>query len=124
MNPDTCRRFAEHVRTWAEANPDVIGLIAVGSMAERGRLPDEWSDHDFWVVAADEAVSQLRDGQSWLPDAERIVLAYAECRSGSPIGLGRLGVLEAWAMPATRARYQRTLFNWYLCSKEVDIQNV
>ena len=82
MNLDTYRRFSEHVRTWAASHPDVIGLVAVGSMAERGRMPDEWSDHDFWVVAADEAVNGIRDDQSWLPDAERIVLAYVETEHG------------------------------------------
>ena len=60
----------------------MIGLVAVGSMAERGRRPVEWSDHDFWVVAADEAVTGIRDDQSWLPDAERIVLAYVETEHG------------------------------------------
>ncbi len=82
MEPATYRRFTDHLRDWAQANPDVIGLIAVGSMAERGRMPDEWSDHDFWVIAVEGAAASIRDDLSWLPDAERIVLWYAETEHG------------------------------------------
>ena len=28
----------------------VIGLVALGSMAEQDYLPDLWSDHDFFVI--------------------------------------------------------------------------
>ena len=82
MDAATYRRFGEHLRSWAEAHPDVIGLVAVGSMAEQGRMPDEWSDHDFWVVTNDTAADTIRDDPSWLPDADRIVLVYAETEHG------------------------------------------
>lgn len=85
MDAGTYRRFGEHLRSWAEAHPDVIGLVAVGSMAERGRIPDEWSDHDFWVVATDSAAADIRDDPSWLPDPNRIVLVYAETEHGRNI---------------------------------------
>ncbi|MBT8191978.1 MAG: aminoglycoside 6-adenylyltransferase [Acidimicrobiia bacterium] len=82
MKPETYQRFTEHVRSWAVADPDVIGLVAVGSMAERDRSPDEWSDHDFWVVAGAEAVAAIRDDPSWLPDDDRIILVYDETEHG------------------------------------------
>jgi len=82
MDAANYRRFGEHLRGWAERHPDVIGLVAVGSMAERGRMPDEWSDHDFWVIATDASASAIRDDPSWLPDPERIVLVYAETEHG------------------------------------------
>ncbi|NNC91011.1 MAG: hypothetical protein HKN80_00825 [Acidimicrobiia bacterium] len=82
MDAADYRRFGEHLRSWAEAHPDVIGLVAVGSMAEQSRMPDEWSDHDFWVITTDAAAEAIRDDPSWLPDAERIVLFYAETEHG------------------------------------------
>ena len=51
-------------------------------MADRGRSPDEWSDHDFWIVAQTEAVEAIRDDPSWLPDADRIILRYLETEHG------------------------------------------
>jgi len=51
-------------------------------MAERGRMPDEWSDHDFWVITTDSAAGTIRDDPSWLPDPERVVLVYAETDHG------------------------------------------
>ena len=51
-------------------------------MADRGRSPDEWSDHDLWIVAQTEAVEAIRDDPSWLPDADRIILRYLETEHG------------------------------------------
>lgn len=82
MDAADYRRFGEHLRSWAGTHPDVIGLVAVGSMAEQGRMPDEWSDHDFWVITTDAAAEAIRDDPSWLPDSERIVLFYAETEHG------------------------------------------
>lgn len=82
MDDSRYRRFTAELVSWAETEPDVIGLIALGSMARTGRQPDQWSDHDFWVIAADEAAADMRDDPSWLPDPERIVLFFAETAHG------------------------------------------
>ena len=82
MDDATYRRFTDHLRDWAAGHPDVLGLVALGSMAGGRRKPDEWSDHDFWVVARDEAAPSIRDDPSWLPDPERIVLFFVETDHG------------------------------------------
>ena len=53
--------------------PEVLGLVAAGSFASG---PDEWSDHDFLVVAEPSATSALRADPSWLPHHERLVLHH------------------------------------------------
>ncbi len=59
--------------------PDVLGLVAVGSMAGE---PDTWSDHDFLVVADPAATEALRNDPTWLPDHERLVLHFRETPHG------------------------------------------
>jgi catechol 2,3-dioxygenase-like lactoylglutathione lyase family enzyme len=82
MDAGTYQRFTAELIAWAEANPDVIGLVALGSMAGVAHSPDEWSDHDFWVIATAEAAPAIRDDPSWLPEPERIVLFFAETEHG------------------------------------------
>ena len=82
MNRADYDRFTEHLRLWAEQHPEVLGLVALGSMAGTSRQPDRWSDHDFWVIASDEAALAMREDRTWLPDADRIVLFFAETEHG------------------------------------------
>ena len=82
MNRADYDRFTDHLQVWAEQHPEVLGLVAVGSMAGTARQPDQWSDHDFWVVATDEAAPTIREDRAWLPDADRIVLFFAETEHG------------------------------------------
>lgn len=53
---------------------DIIGLVLMGSTAERTRV-DEWSDHDFAVVCRPGAEDRLREDLSWLPRSEGLVAA-------------------------------------------------
>jgi hypothetical protein len=63
------------------ADSRVLGLVALGSMAERnGRTPDRWSDHDFFVVTYD--AEALRSTTEWLPDRDRIALWFRETPHG------------------------------------------
>jgi len=57
----------------------VIGLVLLGSSAEVSRIPDAWSDHDFFVVTVDGVQENFRTG---LPDAEQIVLHPRETAHG------------------------------------------
>ena len=52
-------------------------------MAERDYLPDEWSDHDFFVVVRDGAEERFRSDLSWLPLFPRIVFSFRETRHGA-----------------------------------------
>ncbi|HEX6159432.1 MAG TPA: hypothetical protein VF111_04650 [Thermoanaerobaculia bacterium] len=63
------------------ASPSILGIVALGSMAERhGRTPDRFSDHDFFVIT--EEAEPLRVTTGWLPEAQRIVLWFRETAHG------------------------------------------
>ena len=74
--------FTERLRVGLTADDRVLGLIAVGSMAAVDYEPDEWSDHDFFVVTAPGGQEELRADVSWLPDAHRIVFWHRETDHG------------------------------------------
>lgn len=82
MDSERYQHFTDALLARAEAEPDVIGLVATGSMARQGREPDRWSDHDFWLVTEPGAAERYRETQGWLPDASRIVLAFRETAHG------------------------------------------
>lgn len=62
--------------------PDVLGVVAVGSMAGVSRQPDHWSDHDFFVIVADGAEERMRADPGWLPEASAIALHFRETAHG------------------------------------------
>jgi len=82
MDLDSYRSFTQRLRARLESDARVLGLVAVGSMAERGRTPDAWSDHDFFVITVAGAQESFRQDLSWLPDRERIVLKVRETAHG------------------------------------------
>jgi hypothetical protein len=61
-------------------DPRVLGIVALGSMATRGRQPDRYSDHDFFVIA--EAAEELRGTTAWLPRNEQLALWFRETPHG------------------------------------------
>ena len=50
MQLDDYRLYTAALTQSLADDPRVLGLIALGSMAEQDYLPDQWSDHDFFVV--------------------------------------------------------------------------
>jgi hypothetical protein len=56
-----------------EADPDVLGLILVGSTAE-SETRDEWSDHDFWIITLPGAQEKYLNSVEWLPFSESTLL--------------------------------------------------
>ncbi|HEY0141935.1 MAG TPA: hypothetical protein VGF48_13635 [Thermoanaerobaculia bacterium] len=63
------------------ANGSILGIVALGSMAERnGRTPDRFSDHDFFVIT--EEAEPLRSSTEWLPEPQTIVLWFRETAHG------------------------------------------
>lgn len=73
--------FTEQLTATLTADPRVLGLVALGSMAERGgRKPDPFSDHDFFVITPDGEA--MRATTSWLPHSERIALWFRETPHG------------------------------------------
>ena len=73
--------FTEELTATLTADPGILGLVALGSMAERGgRRPDRFSDHDFFVITPD--AEAMRATTAWLPQPERIALWFRETPHG------------------------------------------
>jgi hypothetical protein len=75
-------------------DPRVVGLVAVGSMADRDYGPDEWSDHDFFVVTSPGEQEQLRSDLSWLPREDEVALSFRETSHGLKVLYGDGHLLE------------------------------
>lgn len=74
--------YSEALLRSVTAMPQVIGLVAMGSMAATRRQPDIYSDHDFWVVTTDGQAEALRQSCAWLPPYREVVLCYKETEHG------------------------------------------
>jgi hypothetical protein len=75
-------RFTQTLSGRLRDDARVVGLVAVGSMADRDYAPDEWSDHDFFVVTRPGAQEELRRDLSWLPREDEVALAFQETDHG------------------------------------------
>lgn len=87
MQQDVRTRFEHYLQAVADRlrdDPRVVGLVGMGSTAERHRV-DEWSDHDLAIVTLPGHQDALRHERTWLPDAERIVLDVIEWHGGGKI---------------------------------------
>lgn len=82
MDPAGYRAFTAALLQRAAADPDVLGLVAQGSMAEAPRPPDTFSDHDFFLIVRPDAAERFRTGHGWLPSPERIAFAFRETAHG------------------------------------------
>ena len=82
MTPAAYADFTERLRARLAAEPDVLGLVALGSMSGEGAPPDAGSDHDFFVVVAPGAQERFRTDLGWLPDPGAVVLAFRETAHG------------------------------------------
>jgi hypothetical protein len=82
VQPDDYRAFTDQLRTRLADDAKVVGLVAVGSMADRDYAPDEWSDHDFFVITEPGGQETLRIDLDWLPDHDRVALSFRETDHG------------------------------------------
>jgi len=82
MQRDAYDRFTERLREELSADARVLGLVALGSMSGEPPAPDEWSDHDFFVITRAGEQERMRTDLSWLADAGQIVLSYRETAHG------------------------------------------
>lgn len=57
-------------------------MIAAGSTAGVTHPPDEFSDHDFWLMVRDGTEGYFRTAYDWLPETDRIVLTFPETEHG------------------------------------------
>ena len=73
--------FLDELTSALEADPQVLGLIALGSTADAA-YRDRWSDHDFWVITAPGSQARYLDTVSWLPRAADILMTVRHRPSG------------------------------------------
>lgn len=94
MNQQDYQDFTKALTASLGRRADVLGLIALGSMASDDYQPDRWSDHDFFVVARPGAQEGLRTDLSWLPDSSRIAFSYRETEHGLKVVYDNAHLLE------------------------------
>lgn len=82
MTPTEYDAFIAALQRNLEADPRVLGLVAVGSMARRETRPDAWSDHDFLVIVTPGVQEEFRDQIGWLPDAHCVAYRFRETAHG------------------------------------------
>jgi hypothetical protein len=78
MQLDDYRAFTAALTANLSADPLVLGLIALGSMAEQDYLPDQWSDHDFFVITVAGEQEAFRTDLSWLPNHQQLAFWFRE----------------------------------------------
>jgi hypothetical protein len=82
MDPTAHRAFTEALLTRLAAEPEVLGLVTLGSTSGLPPGPDAFSDHDFFVVTMPGVQERWRRDLGWLPDAASVVLAFRETAHG------------------------------------------
>ncbi len=72
--------------TGVAQQPDVLGVVLLGSAADTARA-DEWSDVDLWLVVGEGVQERYREDLSWLPGHEGIVVVARETEHGRAVVL-------------------------------------
>src|SRR6478752_8174366 len=108
--------FTDSLTESLGGRPEVLGLVALGSMALRDYAPDRHSDHDFFVVTRLGAAETLRSDLSWLPDSERISFSFRETSHGLKVlydsgHLLELAVFEPDELALARVNRYRVLLD-------------
>ncbi|MEY4367375.1 MAG: hypothetical protein RLZ28_790 [Actinomycetota bacterium] len=73
--------YSESLRVNLDARDEVVGLVFLGSAADTSRA-DEWSDHDFFVIAVEGFAESLRQNLDWLPRFSEIEIGVRETDHG------------------------------------------
>lgn len=81
MDRDAFEQFSAALLASVTQRPGVIGLVLMGSTADRSRL-DEWSDHDFALITEPGAQAALKADLGWLPHVDRLVLTAVDPEEG------------------------------------------
>lgn len=82
MKYEHYQTFTDQLTANLQADDRVQGLAVFGSTANQSHPPDEWSDHDFFVITKSGVQEHFRTHFDWLPDHESIVLTVRETRHG------------------------------------------
>lgn len=81
MDATAFQKFTDQLRANVTDDPHVLGLVALGSMANESRR-DQWSDHDFFLIVESGHQEGYRQALGWLPDADQIVMSLRETAHG------------------------------------------
>lgn len=80
---DDFERLSGALTAAVREHPALVGLALLGSASDdAASRRDEWSDHDFFAIAAPGAAAVARRDLAWLPDQERLVLTAREGEIG------------------------------------------
>ena len=82
MNLVEYNQFTEELRLKLAGDDRVLALVALGSMAAQDYQPDQWSDHDFFVITIQGVQEDMRRDLSWLPRADELVFHFRETEHG------------------------------------------
>jgi hypothetical protein len=82
VTPEAYQAFTARLLETAAAAPDVLGLVALGSMSGLPPAADAFSDHDFFLVTVPGAQERWRASTGWLPGAGEVVLSFRETAHG------------------------------------------
>lgn len=116
MDAGRYQSFLDQLAAVAESEDAIVGLVVLGSGADHSRSPDEWSDHDVWLVTRDGAAGTWRDDRTWLPDPERIVGHFVETAHGRSViyddgHLLELAVFDDHELEIVRVNDYRVLYD-------------
>ncbi len=81
MTPVEYQQWLDETVTRLALEDAVIGVVAMGSTANRSRT-DEWSDHDIAIVVAEGSEAQFRGDVSWMANHESVVDVVTEHHGG------------------------------------------
>src|SRR5262249_41721446 len=82
VTPEAHAAFTAALLDRLSADADVVGVVLLGSSSGIPPGPDEFSDHDLFVVTRPGAQERFRTDLGWLPDAAEVVLAFRETPHG------------------------------------------
>lgn len=81
MNTSDFQQFTEQLKQNALRDSQILGLVALGSMANLARQ-DAWSDHDFFLIVQTGLQEDYRQNLNWLPQPDAILFSFRETAHG------------------------------------------
>ncbi len=127
MTPEKYQRFTEELVKRLSEQEQVLGLVAVGSMARIDYAPDQWSDHDFFVIVQPGHQEFFRSHLDWLPDSQEIIFSFRETAHGVKVLYHDAHLLEFAVFDVNElylAQINRYTILLNRCNLEVHLQKI
>lgn len=123
MNQEDYGRFTQTLTANLATDSRVLGLVAAGSMAQQDYQPDQWSDHDFFVVVQAGMQPHFRQNLQWLPQHEDIALSFPETEHGVKV-VYKSGHLLEFAVFAPQELYDISVNRYRLLLDRGELEQV